>query len=463
MLLYEPMLAYGESRTGCLLHGVLSEGVHSVKYYQPQSVSEAIETAELSEGMFLAGGTDLVLQMQRGKIQPGVLIDLGKIPELREIREANGYIEIGSMATFAEMGQCQLLAQKATALWLACQTMGSPQIRNQATLGGNLGNCSPAADGLPPLLALGADVELISRQGVTIVPLVDLLQQTPLFSTGTLIRGFRIPQKGWHSGFAKLGRREALAIARLSVAVAIEQVGPQVGNVRVALGAVGKRAFLSDSLALELKNREFNEDWLEKGIVEVQRVVREALGARASAPYKRVAVAGVFVRLLHHCSLRRVRQMINIELVVNDKHYALEVDPRERLLDVLRNHLGLMGTKEGCGEGECGACTVILDGKTVNSCLVLAPQAHGSVITTIEGVGNRRAPHPVQKAFVEVGAVQCGFCTPGMVLAAKNLLDKNPHPSEAEIGVAMSGNLCRCTGYDKILRAVKLAAEGEEG
>ncbi|WP_407314406.1 (2Fe-2S)-binding protein [Desulfosporosinus sp. SB140] len=155
--------------------------------------------------------------------------------------------------------------------------------------------------------------------------------------------------------------------------------------------------------------------------------------------------------------------MINIELVVNDKHYALEVDPRERLLDVLRNHLGLMGTKEGCGEGECGACTVILDGKTVNSCLVLAPQAHGSVITTIEGVGNRRAPHPVQKAFVEVGAVQCGFCTPGMVLAAKNLLDKNPHPSEAEIGVAMSGNLCRCTGYDKILRAVKLAAEGEEG
>jgi len=151
--------------------------------------------------------------------------------------------------------------------------------------------------------------------------------------------------------------------------------------------------------------------------------------------------------------------MIEIKLVVNEKPYTLNVEPSERLIDALRNRLGLLGTKEGCGEGECGACTIIMDGKTVNSCLVLAAQANGSVLTTIEGVGNRRSPHPVQKAFVEVGAVQCGFCTPGMVLSAKNLLDKNAHPSESEIGVAMSGNLCRCTGYDKILRAVKIASE----
>ncbi|MCO5387590.1 MULTISPECIES: (2Fe-2S)-binding protein [Desulfosporosinus] len=151
--------------------------------------------------------------------------------------------------------------------------------------------------------------------------------------------------------------------------------------------------------------------------------------------------------------------MIEIKLVVNNKPYTLEVEPSERLIDALRNRLGLLGTKEGCGEGECGACTVIMDGKTVNSCLVLAAQANGSVITSIEGVGNRRSPHPVQKAFVEVGAVQCGFCTPGMVLSAKNLLDKNSKPSNEEIGIAMSGNLCRCTGYDKILRAVKIAAE----
>ncbi|HUX46459.1 MAG TPA: (2Fe-2S)-binding protein [Desulfosporosinus sp.] len=151
--------------------------------------------------------------------------------------------------------------------------------------------------------------------------------------------------------------------------------------------------------------------------------------------------------------------MMDIKLLVNKKPYTLNVDPSERLLDVLRNRLGLIGTKEGCGEGECGACTVIIDGKTVNSCLVLVAQADGCEIITIEGVGNRRSLHPVQKAFVEVGAVQCGFCTPGMVLAAKALLDKNAHPSDDEIGIAMSGNLCRCTGYDKILRAVKRAAE----
>lgn len=151
--------------------------------------------------------------------------------------------------------------------------------------------------------------------------------------------------------------------------------------------------------------------------------------------------------------------MMDMKLVVNNRPYTLNIDPKERLIDVLRNRLGLMGTKEGCGEGECGACTVIIDGKTVNSCLVLAAQANGSEITTIEGVGNRHKPHRVQKAFVEVGAVQCGFCTPGMVLSAKNLLDKTSQPSDDEISVAMSGNLCRCTGYDKILRAVKIASQ----
>lgn len=150
---------------------------------------------------------------------------------------------------------------------------------------------------------------------------------------------------------------------------------------------------------------------------------------------------------------------MELKLEVNNKSYVLDVAEDERLLDVLRSRLGLTGTKEGCGEGECGACTVIMDGQTVNSCLVLAGQADGCKITTIEGVGNRRSPHPVQKALVEEGAVQCGFCTPGMVLSAKALLDENPYPTDSEIAVAMSGNLCRCTGYDKILRAVRKASE----
>lgn len=265
-----------------------------MNYFQPRTVREAVEIAQTTEAVFLAGGTDLVLHMQTGKIQPMALIDLGSISELREIKETEGYLDIGSMVSFADMGQSELISRNALALWQACQTMGSPQIRNQATLGGNLGNCSPAADGLPPLLALGAEVHLISREGDEVVPLETLLKRTPLLAQDTLIRGFLIPLKGLQSGFAKLGRRRALAIARLSVAVALEIEGSRVGKVRVALGAVGKRAFLSDALAQELSGEELNELWIEKGIEGVQRVVREALGTRASAPYKRVAVAGVF-------------------------------------------------------------------------------------------------------------------------------------------------------------------------
>jgi len=272
-----------------------------MKYFQPRSVSEAVEIAQTSEAAFLAGGTDLVLHIQTGKVQPKALIDLGKISELHEIKETDGYLDIGSMASFAEMGQNKLVFQNAFALWQACQTMGSPQIRNKATLGGNLGNCSPAADGLPPLLALGADVHLISRDGEEIIPLASLLSRTPLMSQETLIRGFRIPQKGLQSGFAKLGRRRALAIARLSVAVAIEVEGTQVGKVSVALGAVSSRAFLGESLCKELSDQKLNEAWIEKGFEEVQRVVRVALGERSSAPYKRVAISGVFREAVASC------------------------------------------------------------------------------------------------------------------------------------------------------------------
>ncbi|HBV88358.1 MAG TPA: carbon monoxide dehydrogenase [Desulfosporosinus sp.] len=265
-----------------------------MKYFQPHSVEDALEIAQTAEATFLAGGTDLVLHMRTGKVQPSGIIDLGKVSVLREIKITDGFLNIGSMATFADLGKSELVLRNAYALWQACQTMGSPQIRNQATLGGNLGNCSPAADGLPPLLALGAEVHLMSAEKEEIVPLATLLGRTPLLGQETLIRGFCIPLKELKSGFAKLGRRRALAIARLSVAVALEVNENKVENVRVALGAVGRRAFLSESLSQVLSGQELNQEWLEKGVLEVQRIVREALGTRASAPYKRVAVSGVF-------------------------------------------------------------------------------------------------------------------------------------------------------------------------
>lgn len=149
----------------------------------------------------------------------------------------------------------------------------------------------------------------------------------------------------------------------------------------------------------------------------------------------------------------------SITLTVNGRPYAVEVDPSRTLVEVLRDDLGLMGTKCGCGEGECGACTVVMDGKTVTSCLVPAVRAHGADILTIEGMAKGDVLHPIQEAFVEAGAVQCGFCTPGFVLSTLVLLQRFPRPTEEQIREGLAGNLCRCTGYQKIFEAVHLAAE----
>lgn len=151
--------------------------------------------------------------------------------------------------------------------------------------------------------------------------------------------------------------------------------------------------------------------------------------------------------------------MKKIEVIVNGRQEIIEVQPTETLLEMIRERLHLTGTKEGCGMGECGACTVIMDGETVNSCLVLAVEANGKSIVTVEGVGSRDKLHPVQKAFVERGGMQCGFCTPGMIVTAKYLLNKNPHPTEEEIREGLAGNFCRCTGYTKIIESVEAAAE----
>jgi aerobic carbon-monoxide dehydrogenase small subunit len=152
-------------------------------------------------------------------------------------------------------------------------------------------------------------------------------------------------------------------------------------------------------------------------------------------------------------------QRVSIRIEVNQVSYTIEVNPSTLLVDVLREKLGLKGTKRGCDQGQCGICTVLLDGRPALSCILLAVQADGKKITTIEGLASGERLHPLQEAFVEEGAVQCGFCTPGMILSAKALLSDKQDPSDYEIRRALSGNLCRCTGYAKILRAVKKAAQ----
>jgi carbon-monoxide dehydrogenase small subunit len=158
--------------------------------------------------------------------------------------------------------------------------------------------------------------------------------------------------------------------------------------------------------------------------------------------------------------VRAEPQNQTIQLVVNGKTCQAMVAPQATLLELIRDHLGLTGTKEGCGKGQCGACTVLLDGKPVNSCLILAVQAQGHQVVTIEGVEREEELDPIQQAFIDEGAVQCGFCTPGLILSARALLDQHPRPDEDHIKEAISGHLCRCTGYSAIIRAIRRAASG---
>ncbi len=151
-----------------------------------------------------------------------------------------------------------------------------------------------------------------------------------------------------------------------------------------------------------------------------------------------------------------------VTLTVNGEVFEILVEPNELLVDVLRDKLDLTGTKVGCGTGDCGACTVIVNGKAVNSCLMLAIEANGKEILTIEGLAKNGQLHPVQQSFVDEGAIQCGFCTPGMVLSAKALLDRNPHPTDEEIRMEIAGNICRCTGYVKIIDAIRAASRNKK-
>jgi carbon-monoxide dehydrogenase small subunit len=148
-----------------------------------------------------------------------------------------------------------------------------------------------------------------------------------------------------------------------------------------------------------------------------------------------------------------------IKFILNGKSVEVEVPPRWTLLRLLREKLGLTGTKEGCGIGECGACTVLLDGISVNSCLILAPKVEGRKVETIEGLGSRESLHPLQKSFIDHGAIQCGFCTPGILMSSKALLEENSNPTREEIKEAISGHLCRCTGYHQIIEAIEALKE----
>ncbi len=345
---------------------------------------------------------------------------------------------------------------------------GSRQIRNMATLGGNLCNASPGADAAPPLLVYEATVELRDRNGTREMPLEDFFVgpgETAL-RPGEVMTAILLPPPHGdvRSVYLRKGRVK-MDVATASVAALVEMDGGTCVRARLAAGAVApvpKRLIATER---QVAGFPLDDAVLERASAEAADEISPITDVRSTAEYRRHLTRVLVRRALERLRTAEARERsppmrTAVAFELNGHDVSVEVDAHRSLLDVLRDVLGETGTKEGCGEGECGACTVLVDDVAVVSCLFPVCEAEGASVTTVEGLF---APggdlSPVQRAYLEFGGTQCGFCTPGMVMASVALLAENPDPSEDEIRYALLGNLCRCTGYVQIVESVRAAAE----
>ncbi len=464
------------------------------RYILTDSVDEVIATlAEKGQkARIIAGATDLILEIERG-VRRGIetLIDVTRIPGLSEIRlDEEGLIHLGPMVTHNDCVASKLIRQSALPLAQACWEVGSPQIRNRGTIAGNLITASPANDTITPLMALRASVELLSAKGRRVIPLNEFytgVRKTVMQADEMLVDihfpALKPDQKGI---FLKNALRQAQAISVVNLAIVLDLTADKISSANITLGSV------SPTIIHALRAEEFlhNKPLNEVTIDECARLTADAAqpisDVRGSSGYRQYMVgviarrglariaagdaAGklpaspILLRTNHRAKPSTINYSIDnqspINTTINGKTYIFNTGQDKTLLHLLREEGKLIGTKEGCSEGECGACTVFLDGMAVMSCMVPAPRAHGATITTIEGIAPGSRLHPVQEAYISEGAVQCGYCTPGFIMSSVKLLEERSHPSQDEIRQAMTGNLCRCTGYYTIIKAVEKAAMG---
>jgi carbon-monoxide dehydrogenase medium subunit len=477
-------------------------------YYTPTSIDETLRLlAEHGpEARIIAGGTDLLVELRRSIRQTRVLIDVTRIGGLDRVRlDDDGLIHIGPTVTHNRVVASGLLTERGFPLALACWRVGTPQLRNRGTVAGNLITASPANDTITALWALDARLTLRSVRGERTLPFADFYQgvRRTALAPDEMVTDVTFPALGPNQRgvFAKLGLRRTHAIALVNAAVVLTFDGSanqRISKATITLGSVAptivrvpeaERALvgapLSDERIVEAAALAAQTavpiDDIRAGAgyrSEMVRVlVRRALAAlrdgteRACFPTAPPMLwgrtEGRFPRLAGQTACHHDEGCEPIECTVNEENVVVQGANGKTLLQMLRDDLGLTGAKEGCGEGECGACTVWMDGVAVLACLVPAPRAHGTHVVTIEGLaqddeGARTAPlHPLQQAFIEEGAVQCGYCTPGFIMAGASLLEEIPHPTREQIIAGLSGNLCRCTGYYKIVQAVEKVAGRE--
>jgi xanthine dehydrogenase iron-sulfur cluster and FAD-binding subunit A len=456
-------------------------------YHRPTSLAQALtELAAATPGTRLvAGGTDVMVELGRGSKPTAHLIDLSALDaELRFVHEDAERLTLGALTTHNDILGSPAMRQAALPLVQACAEVGAPQIRARGTVAGNLVTASPANDTITALYALDADVEVTGANGSRTLGVADFITgfRTTALAPGELVRSISVRKLGptRRGIFLKLGLRKAQAISVISVAVVLDFDGARVTDARIALGCVAPTIVrVADAEAalvgstLDAADRQRAGELAAAAIAPIDDM-------RATAGYRRTTVAALVDRALDQIARGTetndlAAQPVLLETperdpdllpftgtviaTINGRRYELDDVQHLSLLDALRDAAGLTGAKEGCAEGECGACTMWLDGRAVMSCLVPAPQAHGATITTIEGLATGEQLHPVQQAFIDHGAVQCGFCIPGMIMAGAKLVDERAEPTTADIRSAISGNICRCTGYAKILTAISAAAE----
>jgi carbon-monoxide dehydrogenase medium subunit len=466
--------------TGMWKNYILAETLHEAAL----ALAEEGESARI-----VAGGTDLILEIKRG-VRKGIttLIDITKITGLDEITEdEDGLIHLGPLVTHNHVVASALIREKAFALLQACWEVGSPQIRNRGTVAGNLATASPANDTINPLMALDAKVKLLSSRGERVVDLSDFytgvrktVMEPDELIADIFFKGLAFNQPSY---FIKTALRKAQAISVINVSVILTMEDDKVENANITLGAAAPTIIHAEEAEVYLKGKPLTDEVVAEAGALAAGAASPISDVRGSASYRDYMLSVITKRSLSAISEGVDKDIVpsrpvllmgdgmhasspkvpwtgdEIHTWINGQEYRFTTGFNKTLLDLIREEAGLTGTKEGCAEGECGACTVFLDGRAVMSCLVPAPRAHGAEIVTIEGLAFEDKLHPVQEAFIKYGAIQCGYCTPGFEMSAAKLLEERETPTQAEIRQAITGNLCRCTGYYKIIEAIEKASQ----
>jgi xanthine dehydrogenase iron-sulfur cluster and FAD-binding subunit A len=460
-------------------------------YINATSTDEVIKVLgeKKERARVIAGGTDLILELERG-VRKGLdtLVDVSRIPNLDQITiDEDDVIHLGPLVTHNACVGSKLIRKKAYPLARAAWEVGAPQIRNRGTIAGNLITASPANDTISPLMALGASVTLLSTRGERIVPLKEFytgVRKTVMQADEMLVDiSFPALKKTQRGTFLKLALRRAQAISLVNASIIVDLKADTVQSASITLGAVTPIITHAEEAEKFLVKKKLNKKNITQAAELAMQAAHPIDDVRGSAAYRREMVRVITSRgltaiqdgkeqagmpknpiLLWGNETEPKLQTTSefpastIETTINGKAYSFNSGANKTLLRLLREEGMLTGVKEGCAEGECGACTVFMDGKAVMACLVPAPRAHGSEITTVEGLADGDKLHPIQEAFVENSAVQCGYCTPGFLMSGAKLLEEKPNPTRNEIEQAITGNLCRCTGYYKIVKAIEEAS-----